>query len=43
MATDLTERVQEIAEARGIPESEIKCGQLFRMLLKIIKYRQNNG
>ncbi len=23
MATDLTERVQEIAEARGIPESEI--------------------
>lgn len=23
MATDLTERVQEIAEARGLPESEI--------------------
>ncbi|WP_224337930.1 ribbon-helix-helix protein, CopG family [Haloprofundus halobius] len=23
MATDLTERVQELAEARGIPESEI--------------------
>lgn len=23
MATDLTERVQEIAEARGVPESEI--------------------
>ena len=23
MATDLTERVQELAEARGVPESEI--------------------
>lgn len=23
MATDLTERVQEIAEARGVPESEV--------------------